>query len=273
MEGTMEANSRDKKWKDIGPSNVGIWVRSGGRVEEGRVTKFDVVGGSSSEAMPAEKPPAARRVRERSVIGMMAEEMKAAGTIRSTSRRSEKRLGQVNLDNEAPLGSKNAGRVIGDKEEMVGGSSDCVKQRGTSNWGKWNRRIIRGANRDSSSCRNQSNRNGKGRRGRGGVGVINIAKVEQRRVISKQRRWKPRVVAHLNVKGFLKRVWEQSMRVIEAAEIGGVIGGARKNTWRKRRQSLNGVLEHRSSGMAVTADKIGTITSGADNFIRSTFVT
>jgi hypothetical protein len=59
------------------------------------------------------------------------------------------------------------------------------------------------------------------------------------------------------------------MRVVEVAEIRGVNGCARKDSWRKRRQSLSGALEQGRSRMAVTADKTGSKISGADNFIGS----
>jgi hypothetical protein len=133
VEGTKEANRRIKQRKDVSPSNVGSWVRGGGRIEEDTGTKIDGVGGRSSEAMP-EKPPAARWVRWRGIIRVTAKEMTAGAAIRSTSGGREKGLGQVNLD-EVPAGAKSAGRAIGDKEQPIGRSSDCVKQRGTSGWG------------------------------------------------------------------------------------------------------------------------------------------
>ena len=60
------------------------------------------------------------------------------------------------------------------------------------------------------------------------------------------------------------------MRVVEVAEIRGVNGCARKDSRRKRRESLSGVLKQGRSGMAMTADQIGIKTRGADNFIGST---
>jgi hypothetical protein len=81
----------------------------------GVVFGLNGVGGRSSEGMP-EKPPATRRVRQRGIIRVTAKEMTAAAAIRSTSRGSEKGLGQVNLD-KAPAGAKSAGRAMGDKEQ------------------------------------------------------------------------------------------------------------------------------------------------------------
>jgi hypothetical protein len=76
-----------EKRKNVGPSDVRgrVWGSVG--AEKNTVAEFDVVGGSSSEAVP-EEPPAGRRVRKRSVVGMVAEEVAAAVAIRSTSRGS-----------------------------------------------------------------------------------------------------------------------------------------------------------------------------------------
>jgi hypothetical protein len=74
MERTKQANRRVKKWKNIGPSNVGVGVRRSNWVEQNTVAKFDVIGSSSSKAMP-EKPPTARWVRKRDIIRVAAKEM------------------------------------------------------------------------------------------------------------------------------------------------------------------------------------------------------
>ncbi len=152
MEGTKEANRRVKQGKDVSPSNVGSWVRGGGRIEEDTGAKFDGVEGRGGEAMP-EKPPATRRVRQRGIIRVTAEEMTVVAAIRSTSRGSEKGLGQVNVD-EVPAGAKSSGRALGDKEQLIGSSSDRVEQRGTGGGGGWNRWIVGETNRDSSVGRN-----------------------------------------------------------------------------------------------------------------------
>eukprot|EP00978_Attheya_sp_CCMP212_P032019 scaffold123217_cov49-Attheya_sp.AAC.7 len=66
-QGAKEADRRVEEREDVSPGNVGSRVRGGSGVEENSVSKFNVIGSSSSEAMP-EEPPTTRRVRKRSAF-------------------------------------------------------------------------------------------------------------------------------------------------------------------------------------------------------------
>ncbi len=77
-------------------------------------------------------------------------------------------------------------------------------KRGTGSGNRRNRRIGRRVNRNSSGGRNRNSRAARrqGRRVRG-VGDSNILELEERRVISRQRRGEPLVVVHLDAeRGF-----------------------------------------------------------------------
>jgi hypothetical protein len=96
-ERTKQANSRVKKWKDIGPSDAEVWVGHSGRAEQNTVAKFDVIGSSSSEAMP-KKPPTARWIGKRSIIRVAAKEMTAATAVGVAVGRCDEGLGKINLN-------------------------------------------------------------------------------------------------------------------------------------------------------------------------------
>jgi hypothetical protein len=86
-----KANRRVEKWKDVGPSDVRGRIRGSVGIEENTIAEFDIVGSSGSETMPKE-PPATRRVRQRSIVGMGAKEMTVVEPIRSVSRGSREGL-------------------------------------------------------------------------------------------------------------------------------------------------------------------------------------
>jgi hypothetical protein len=90
-----------EKGKNIGPSsNVGSGIGSGDGVEQNAGTEVNGAIRGGGEAMP-KQPPAARWIRQRSVIRMLnTKKMAATPTSSSTSKGSwvEKGLGQVNLD-------------------------------------------------------------------------------------------------------------------------------------------------------------------------------
>ena len=105
---------------------------------------------------------------------MAAEEVAVVTTIRSASRGSEKRLGQVDL-NEVPTRAKGAGGAVGDKEETVGGHSDGSKEGSASSEGSWERRVIGSANRNGSGSRDQAVGRGKGKGAEAGPSVSVIS--------------------------------------------------------------------------------------------------
>ena len=114
-----EADRWVKERKDISPGNVGSRVRGSSRVEENAGTKFDVIRGSGSEAMP-EEPPTTGWVGKRSVVRMVAKEVAAAMAIGSASRRSRKGLRQINL-HKVPTRTKGAGWPVRDEEKAIRG--------------------------------------------------------------------------------------------------------------------------------------------------------
>ncbi len=70
-----------------------------------------------------EKPPTTGRIRERSVVGVAAEEVTIVSAVGSAKGRSKAGLWQVDLD-EVPSGTKSASRTIGDEEETIWGESN-----------------------------------------------------------------------------------------------------------------------------------------------------
>ena len=171
---------------------------------------------------------------------------------------------QVDLD-KVPARVKSASRMTGDEEETIGGKGDCC-----ISWERRNRRFGMRADGSGGSSRNQSDRK-RERCGNRGVGVGNVAESKQRRVIGRQGRREPHVVAHLNIEGRFERIDQWGMRVIEAAEIGRVDGFTRKESRWKRRQGLGQVFEQRRCRATVKTDKAAAQAGRFDNLVRATF--
>jgi hypothetical protein len=142
---------------------------------------------------------------------------------------------------------------------------------GSGSRGSRGRRIIGRTNRDSSIGRYGDTGSGCRRRDRSSVGVVDVSKFKQRRVVGRQRRVEPHVVVHLNLERFQEGVWKRSMGMVEVSEVGSVNRCAWENSRWQRRESLRRVFEQGTSRMAVTANQISTKTSRFDNFIRTTF--
>ena len=96
------------------------------------------------------QPPAAGRVRKRSIVRVTAEKMAVVTAVRSTGRRSFKGLRQVDLY-KVPSRSHGISRSVGYEEETVSRKSDGGMKRYASGKGGGNRRVIEGAGRNSSS--------------------------------------------------------------------------------------------------------------------------
>ena len=66
-----------------------------------------------------------------------------------------------------------------------------------------------------------------------GRGYFFVFKVEGGRVISGQSWGEPKVVVHLDAKGFVKGVRKRGMAVVKVSEVRGVKRGAGQKGWRE----------------------------------------
>jgi hypothetical protein len=91
--------------------------------------------------------------------------------------------------------------------------------------------------------------------------------------VAKARRWKPHIVVHLDVEKRLEGMRKQRTGMADVTEVGSVDGSTRKQSWRKQRQGLSGLLEKWSSGRIMTTDKISARAGGFDDFVWAMFAT
>jgi hypothetical protein len=112
---------------------------------------------------------------------------------------------------------------------------------------------------------------GGGQGAREGEGLLGALK--KRRVVSGQRRLEPHVVAHLCAEGRFERVRQRQrrMRMVEASEVRGDDGCARKESRWKRGQRLNGVLDEGRIWRTMATDEVSAKTSSLDDFVGASF--
>jgi hypothetical protein len=114
---------------------------------------------------------------------------------------------------------------------------------GSSGWGDGNREVIGRTNRNGSISGHGNTGSRCRRRHGSSIGIGNISKFEQRRVVGRQRRSEPHVVIHLDLEGLQQGIWKWSMGMVETSEVGSVNRCAGKNGWWQRGKSLSRVLE------------------------------
>jgi hypothetical protein len=96
-----------------------------------------------------EKPPAARRVGKRSIVGVAAKEVTVVATVGDAIGGSETRLREIDV-NKVPAGSKSTSRLVGNEEEAIGGENDGGVERGAVSGKGWKRRIVGRLDRNGS---------------------------------------------------------------------------------------------------------------------------
>ena len=108
------------------------------------------------------QPPAARWVRQRSVVRMFAQKMAVVPTSVSTGKRSrvEKGLRQVDL-NEVPAGPESASGSVRDEKKAIWGGGDCSKKRGAGGRRRWDKSSISREQGNGSISRKRGGRNRK----------------------------------------------------------------------------------------------------------------
>ena len=108
------------------------------------------------------QPPAARWVRQRSVVRMFAQKMTVVPTSVSTGKRSrvEKGLRQVDL-NEVPAGPESASGSVRDEKKAIWGGGDCSKKRGAGGRRRWDKSSISREQGNGSISRKRGDRNRK----------------------------------------------------------------------------------------------------------------
>lgn len=111
-----ESDGRIQERNNIGPSDVGIRIRSGGGSEQNSLVVVDNTIGGGGKAVP-ESPVSAGGVGARGIVGMFCKEVAivAASDRGGSGSGIKKGAFQVNLDEE-PTRAHSAGGAVGNEE-------------------------------------------------------------------------------------------------------------------------------------------------------------
>ena len=114
---------------------------------------------------------------------------------------------------KVPARSKSAGRMVRDEKESILRKRDGGRKGSSSSRRDgWNRRVVGRKDWDGSSSSSSSSsrvrswwKSSSSSSSSGSISVDNVAKFEQRRVVSGKRRREPHVVVHLDLNRVSKR--------------------------------------------------------------------